>query len=123
MFGPPGRLYVYFSYGVHWCMNVVCGPGAQPHAVLLRAATPLTGIECMYERRRKAKREADLASGPGKLGQAFGMDKSGDGTSLLRGGPLRILDDGVPAPDEPRITPRIGLAPGKGDELLLRFLA
>jgi DNA-3-methyladenine glycosylase len=123
MYGPPGTLYVYFSYGVHWCMNVVCGPGAQPHAVLLRAATPLTGIECMYERRRKAKREADLASGPGKLGQAFGIDKSGDGTSLLRGGPLRIVDDGVPAPDEPRITPRIGLAPGKGDELLLRFLA
>jgi len=122
MFRSPGTLYVYFSYGNHWCMNAVCGPGEQPHAVLLRAATPLTGMACMYERRMKAKRDADLASGPGKLGQAFGIDKSGDGTSLLRGGPLRIVDDGVPPPADPRITTRIGLGPGKGDELPLRYL-
>jgi DNA-3-methyladenine glycosylase len=75
----------------------------------------------MYERRVKAKRDADLCSGPGKLGQAFAIDRSADGSSLLRGGPLRIVDDGVPAPGRPHCTRRVGLAPGKGDELLLRY--
>jgi DNA-3-methyladenine glycosylase len=120
MFGAPGTLYVYFSYGNHWCMNAVCGPGEQAHAVLLRAAMPLRGLDTMYARRLKATRDRDLCSGPGKLGQAFAADRSLDGTSLRRG-PLRIVDDGTPPPARPVVTRRIGLAAGKGDELLLRF--
>ncbi|HET9728100.1 MAG TPA: DNA-3-methyladenine glycosylase, partial [Acidimicrobiia bacterium] len=89
MFAAPGTLYVYFSYGMHWCMNAVCGPGTQAHAVLLRAAEPLDGLQLMRARRHKARRDRDLCNGPGKLGQAFGVDRALDGTSLLRG-PLRI---------------------------------
>jgi DNA-3-methyladenine glycosylase len=120
MFGAPGTLYVYFSYGNHWCMNAVCGPGAQAHAVLLRAAVPLDGIELMRARRPKAKRDRDLTAGPGRIGQAFGADRSLDGTSLLRG-PLRIVDDGVPPPEHPGVSARIGLAEGKGHTLPYRF--
>jgi DNA-3-methyladenine glycosylase len=121
MFGAPGSLYVYFSYGNHWCMNAVCGPGKRPHAVLLRAAAPLTGLDVMRARRAKAKRDRDLAAGPGRLAQAFGVDGAYNGTTLLRGGWLRIVDDGVPPPVRPGVSTRIGLGAGKGDELLLRY--
>jgi DNA-3-methyladenine glycosylase len=120
MFAAPGTLYVYFSYGNHWCMNAVCGPGERAHAVLLRAAAPLTGIDVMRARRPAAVRERDLASGPGKLGQALAATRALDGTSLLRG-PLRILDDGVPPPARPGVSTRIGLAAGKGDAFPYRF--
>lgn len=120
MFGAPGTLYVYFSYGNHWCMNAVCGPGERAHAVLLRAAAPLRGLELMRERRVKAARDRDLAAGPGRLGQAFAADRSLDGSSLLRG-PLRLVDDGVAPPGRPGVSARIGLAAGKGDELPYRF--
>jgi DNA-3-methyladenine glycosylase len=120
MFGPPGHLYVYFSYGMHWCANAVCGPGEIPHAVLLRAAAPLAGIELMRERRIKARRPADYARGPGSLGQAFGFDRSFDGVDLTRG-PVRIVDDGTPPPDRPGVAARVGLATGKGHELPYRF--
>jgi len=120
MFGPPGRLYVYFSYGAHWCMNVVCGPGTQPHAVLLRAAAPLAGLDAMRDRRLAARRDRDLCAGPGRLGQAFGIDRSLDGADLVRG-ELRIVDDGVAAPSKPGVSRRIGLGADKGDELALRF--
>ena len=124
MFGAPGTLYVYFSYGNHWCMNAVCGPGALAEAVLLRAAAPVAGLELMRERRVRAKRDRDLAAGPGRLGQAFAVDRALDGTSLLpgrAGGPLRIVDDGTPPPAVPGVSTRIGLAPGKGDDLPYRF--
>ena len=120
MFAAPGTLYVYFSYGNHWCMNAVCGPGETAHAVLLRAAAPLDGLDLMRARRVKAARDRDLAAGPGRLGQAFGADRSLDGSSLLRG-PLRIVDDGTPPPDRPGVSTRIGLAAGKGDDLPYRF--
>jgi DNA-3-methyladenine glycosylase len=120
MFGRPGLLYVYFSYGNHWCMNAVCGPGERAHAVLLRAAAPIDGIETMHARRPAARRDRDLCSGPGKLGQAFGVDRGFDGTDLVRG-ELRIVDDGVAPPERPVVTRRIGLGVGKGDDLLLRF--
>jgi len=120
MFGRPGSLYVYFSYGNHWCMNAVCGPGERPHAVLLRAAAPLEGIELLYSRRRAARRDRDLCSGPGRLGQAFAVDRALDGTDLVRS-PVRIVDDGTPPPAQPGVSTRIGLASGKGDEFPWRF--
>jgi len=120
MFGPPGHLYVYFSYGNHWCMNVVSGPGAQPHAVLLRAAAPLAGVDTMRERRVASRRDRDLCSGPGRLGQAFGVNRSHDGLDLVRG-EIRIVDDGVAPPAQPGVSTRIGLAPGKGEARRYRF--
>jgi DNA-3-methyladenine glycosylase len=120
MFAAPGTLYVYFSYGNHWCMNAVCGPGEQAHAVLLRAAAPVRGLDVMRARRPKAIRDRDLCAGPGRLGQAFAVDRSYDGTSLVRG-PLRIVDDGTPPPARPGTSARIGLASGKGHEEPWRF--
>jgi DNA-3-methyladenine glycosylase len=120
MFGRPGRLYVYFSYGNHWCMNAVCGPGELPHAVLLRAAAPLAGVDAMRERRVAARRDRDLCAGPGRLGQAFGVDRSDDDLDLVRGA-LRIVDDGVAPPAKPGVSRRIGLGVGKGEELPYRF--
>jgi DNA-3-methyladenine glycosylase len=121
MFAAPGTLYVYFSYGNHWCMNAVCGPGTRAHAVLLRAADPVRGLDVMYARRSKARRDRDLCAGPGRLAQAFGIGRAADGTSLVRGGPLRVVDDDTAPPRRPGVSTRIGLAPGKGAELRLRF--
>jgi len=121
MFAAPGTLYVYFSYGNHWCMNAVCGPGEQAHAVLLRAAAPLAGVEVMRGRRPAARRDRDLTAGPGRLAQAFAVDRAFDGTSLLGRGALRIVDDGTPPPDSPGVSVRIGLGAGKGDDLPYRF--
>jgi DNA-3-methyladenine glycosylase len=120
MFGRPGGLYVYFTYGMHWCANAVCGPGTQPHAVLLRAAEPLDGLDVMRVRRAKARRDRELCSGPARLAQAFGLDRKHDGDDLVRG-ELRIVDDGVPPPARPGVSTRVGLAAGKGDIFPWRF--
>lgn len=120
MFGRPGHLYVYFSYGMHWCANAVCGPGATPHAVLLRAAAPQRGLGQMRRRRPAARSDVDLCRGPGRLGAAFGFDRSLDGADLTRG-PVRIVDDGTAPPLVPGVSVRVGLASGKGDDLAYRF--
>jgi DNA-3-methyladenine glycosylase len=78
------------------------------------------GLDVMRERRPKAARDRDLCAGPGRLGQAFAVDRSYDGTSLTRG-PVRIVDDGTRPPARPGISPRIGLAAGKGEEEPWRF--
>lgn len=83
MFGPPGHLYVYRSYGMHWCANVVCGPAGEASAVLLRAVEPVAGIEAMWADRPRARRAADLGSGPGKLCAALAIDARHNGADLL----------------------------------------
>ena len=114
MFGPPGGLYVYFTYGMHWCANAVCGDEDEGVAVLLRAAAPLHGIEAMYAARgRAARRDRDLCSGPAKLCEAFGLDKSFDGADLVtsdRG--VTVVDDGIAPPSMPGNSARVGLSAG-----------
>ena len=122
MFGPPGHLYVYFTYGMHWCANVVARERVEGSAVLLRAAAPVRGIEVMRSRRVKARRDRDLLSGPAKLCQAFAITGADDGTDVtIARGALRIVDDGVPPPTQPLVTTRIGISAGKGDELPWRY--
>ncbi len=89
MFGEPGRLYVYFAYGMHFCMNAVTGRAGEGTAVLLRAAEPIEGLDEM-ERRRGRPRRRDLCSGPAKLCQAFGVDRSFDGADLVGGNDIWI---------------------------------
>lgn len=121
MFGPPGHLYVYFSYGMHWCANVVCGPTGECSAVLLRAVEPMVGIDEMYLRRPKARRNRDLGSGPAKLCAALGIDGGDDATDLCaRGAGLHLFDDGTPPPHPLVVTPRIGLT--KATDLPWRFV-
>jgi len=115
MFGPPGHLYVYFTYGMHWCMNVVSGSAGEANAVLLRAAAPVLGLDAMRSRRPKARRDVDLCSGPARLAQALGVTRFHDGTDLVRG-QLRLFDDGTAPPRRPVVTTRIGLGIGRGDE-------
>jgi DNA-3-methyladenine glycosylase len=111
MFGPPGHLYVYFSYGVHWCANVVCGADGEGAAVLLRALEPVAGEEAMFASRVRARRTEDLCSGPGKLTQALGIGREHNGVDLVTGaGGVWLVDDGVDPPAEPRVSPRIGIS-------------
>jgi DNA-3-methyladenine glycosylase len=114
MFGPAGGLYVYFTYGMHWCANAVCGDVDEGLAVLLRAAAPLTGLDEMRTARgSSAKRDRDLCSGPAKLCQAFGLDRAHDGADLVTGDQgVVIVDDGVPPPRRPGNSVRIGLTAG-----------
>jgi DNA-3-methyladenine glycosylase len=113
MFGPPGRLYVYFTYGMHHCLNIVTGDEGVGEAVLIRAVTPVTGVELMRSRRR-GRPDRELTNGPAKLAQAFDVDLRRDGSSVT------VLDDGSPRPTEMRVTPRIGIS--RGTELLRRWV-
>jgi DNA-3-methyladenine glycosylase len=113
MFGPPGHLYVYFTYGMHWCANAVCGRDGEASAVLLRAGAPLAGVAAMYGARPAARRDRDLCNGPAKLCQALGIDGSTNGEDLVRAGGVVILDDGTPPPERPGVSTRIGLSSGQ----------
>ncbi|HEV2754830.1 MAG TPA: DNA-3-methyladenine glycosylase [Actinomycetota bacterium] len=123
MFGPPGRLYVYFTYGMHWCANVVCGEPGTCEAVLLRAGEPVVGAD-VIRRRRGDVPDRLLASGPARLAQALGIGKSHNGASLLRGGTMWCAEDEHTAAlrAEASQTTRIGLAPGRGDDIPWRFV-
>jgi DNA-3-methyladenine glycosylase len=110
MFGPPGHLYVYFTYGMHWCANAVCGPEGTGHAVLLRALAPVSGLEAMRAERPRITDDRHLADGPAKLGQAFSITGDDDGADLVSGDRgLTIRDDGVPPPASPGTSGRIGI--------------
>lgn len=105
MFGPPGTLYVYRSYGIHWCMNITTGPPGEASALLLRAGHPVDGREVMVARRG---REDHLADGPGKLTQALGVTGNHDGVDVLDpASPIR-LSSGTALPW--KVTPRIGIS-------------
>ncbi|MAT05365.1 MAG: 3-methyladenine DNA glycosylase [Acidimicrobiaceae bacterium] len=107
MFGPAGHLYVYFTYGMHYCSNVVTGPEGRGAAVLLRAVDPMSGVEVMRERRHD---RPGLADGPAKLCQAFAIGPEHNGADLCRGSGIGLFDDGTPPPDGPLVGPRIGIS-------------
>jgi DNA-3-methyladenine glycosylase len=128
LFGPPGRAYVYRSYGIHALLNAVCEPEGVGAAVLIRALAPLAGLETMRARRSPdglgagtPMRDEELCSGPGKLTQALGIELSENGVDLARG-PVRILPREAAWLD-PKIVagPRIGIT--KAVELPWRFCA
>lgn len=115
MFAAPGHLYVYRSYGIHWCMNVVTGPAGHGAAVLLRAGLPVGGADVMARRRG---RNDHLADGPGKLTQALGIDGSHDGLYLLASEDVRL----IPTEGSPVVIarPRVGIT--KAAEIPWRFV-
>jgi DNA-3-methyladenine glycosylase len=107
MFGAPGHLYVYLIYGLHHCMNIVAGPGTKPEAVLIRALALDEGLDLARERRGPKASDVRLASGPGNVGRALGVDRSLNGEDLLAG-PVRVEPA---ASTPPRISrgPRVGV--------------
>lgn len=107
MFGPPGHLYVYFTYGMHHCANVVTGPEGHGAAVLLRAVEPIAGIEIMQARRSG---RPQLADGPAKLCQAFGIGPEYNGDDVCRGTGVGLFDDGTAPPNPPLVGPRVGIS-------------
>jgi DNA-3-methyladenine glycosylase len=111
MFGQPGLLYVYFTYGMHWCCNPVCGEAGEGVAVLLRALAPLTGLEAMRAARPACRNDRDLCRGPARLCQALGIDRAQDGIDLVSGvAGFTIADDGTPPPMTPVVTARVGIS-------------
>jgi DNA-3-methyladenine glycosylase len=111
MFGPPGRLYVYFTYGNHWMMNAVTGHAGLGTAVLLRAAEPLEGLEVMAANRGRED-PRDLCSGPGKLAKAFGVTGAQNGVDLVRGSDMHILERRPVPRSRVSRTTRIGVTLG-----------
>jgi DNA-3-methyladenine glycosylase len=118
MFGPPGRLYVYFSYGVHWCANVVVGAEGQGSAVLLRAGDVVVGEELAASRRPAARTARDLARGPARLTQALAIGPDDKDADLLDpSSPVRLHRGDPPA--EVSAGPRVGIS--MATELPWRF--
>jgi DNA-3-methyladenine glycosylase len=113
MFGPPGRLYVYFTYGMHFCMNVVVGREGQGAAVLLRAAEPLEGLSAMAERRGTTDVRR-LCGGPARLTQAFDIGRAANGVDLVGGREMWLLYGEPVPPGGVARTTRVGVAVGTG---------
>lgn len=120
MFGPPGRAYVYFSYGMHWCLNVVTGPPGTASGVLLRAAAVVDGLE-QARARRPGVRDRDLCRGPARLCAALAVDGGHRDVDLLDpGAPVRLEPAGPPDPARVRSGPRVGVS-GDGAAIAWRF--
>lgn len=118
LFGPPGSWYVYLSYGIHWCANLVCEAEGTASAVLLRALEPVEGIAIMRQRRGRVD-DRQLCSGPGKLCQALGITRELDGR-MMPGSEVLVRPAAVSLPVEVAVTPRIGIT--KAADWPLRFL-
>jgi len=113
MFGEPGHVYVYFTYGMHWCMNLVCGPPGKPFAVLLRAGEVVDGHDLARVRRPSARAARDLARGPARLTVALGVDKRYDGADATDPSSALVVLPGParrPARGSVRSGPRVGVA-------------
>ena len=122
MFGPPGHLYVYFTYGMHWCANVVTGTEGNASAVLLRAGEIVEGIDVARERRATARSDRDLARGPARLTVALGLTGDADGMDLLDpASPVRLELARQPLPAH-TVGPRTGVS-GAGAGTPWRFAA
>jgi DNA-3-methyladenine glycosylase len=125
MFGPPGHVYVYFTYGMWFCMNLVCGPEGTASAVLLRAGEIVEGAELARKRRLSARNDKELAKGPARLATALGVDRALDGTDACASGEtsLRALAGTPVASDQVRNGPRTGVSGegGNGDVHPWRF--
>ncbi len=119
MFGQAGLLYVYFTYGMHWCANVVTGSDGQAGAVLLRAGKVIEGVDLARERRTSATSDRDLARGPARLTKALGLDGSADGVDLFAGQNIRLRLASRPITPAV-VTPRTGVA-GAGAHTPWRF--
>lgn len=125
MYGPPGRLYVYFTYGMHWCANIVCGRDGECEAVLLRAGEPVLGVEQMRKNRSGITNDRLLAAGPARLAQALSINKRHDGASLLRGGEFYCAEDDATSDmrhGKVAQTRRMGLSAGRGERIEWRFV-
>jgi DNA-3-methyladenine glycosylase len=118
LFGPPGSWYVYLSYGIHWCANLVCEAEGTASAVLLRALEPVEGIAIMRQRRGRVD-DRQLCSGPGKLCQALGITRGLDGR-MMPGSEVLVRPAAVSLPVDAAVTPRIGIT--KAADWPLRFL-
>jgi len=116
MFGEPGHAYVYFTYGMHHCMNVVTEEKGTPHAILLRALAPSTGLE-LWQAARPDLPLSKMASGPGRLCRALGIDRSHDGLDLVRSD--LVIRERPGKPFEVRSGPRIGISQAR--EMPYRF--
>jgi DNA-3-methyladenine glycosylase len=111
MFGPPGHAYVYFSYGMHWCLNIVCEKEGRASAVLLRAGEVVEGEPLARERRGERPTAVRLASGPANLASALGVDAARNGTDLLAPGAVLRIDGGSPVSDQEVLrSPRVGVS-------------
>jgi DNA-3-methyladenine glycosylase len=123
MWSPGGVLYVYLSYGMHWCANAVCSAEGDPQAVLIRAVAPLAGLDIMRAARwttQRTRRDLDLCRGPGRLAQAFGIDREDGGTDLTaERSRIRILQAQGAGPRLPARGPRVGIS--RARELPWRF--
>jgi len=109
MFGASGHMYVYFTYGMHWCANVVCGPKGVGNAVLIRALQPIAKLDLMYAARPLARNDRQLCNGPACLTQAMSITKLQNGIDLVTGDIYAIADDGTLPPEQPVQTTRIGI--------------